>query len=453
MSHLRRNIWLSVSGVALVLIVLILLSAFTAWVTSAEIRNRHNRYPRQNDNFPDNAQSVVLQLNSLLLVLEIHPELRDSVQARFYELAGDLDDEFTTQENSIQSTSARNALFQITVDFKEYLEAARLYLEMPGNTLLLGERLGGLHVVYQKAEHLLLSLERLGVARNEHLAAILGDYGFAHQRLVWLVFVLASLSSILVGGFSVIYLLNRVGRLRLEMSQLKLARQKQEKLASLGILATGVAHEIRNPLTAIKARLFALERKITPHSEASEQTREIGNEINRLENIVKEVLLFARPAKPVTSDFELGPLLEAVGGLMKNELDPRKIQLKVSPPLDLRAKGDQEQIKQILINLIHNAADVSKPEDTITLATRRLIAGSNDVAASKVAIDVIDQGPGISSADAKKIFSPFFTTKPQGTGLGLSISKKLAKIQKGDLKFKTQIDQGSTFTLILPIAE
>lgn len=271
----------------------------------------------------------------------------------------------------------------------------------------------------------------------------------AQSRLARMVLALSIATMLLLAAATFVFLRGRVAELRLDFAHDRLTHEKQRKLASLGTLASGVAHEIRNPLTAIKARLFALERKIDPDSEARPQIKEIRNEIDRLERIVKEFLLFARPPNPEPTVFEVGPVVDQVVSLLEMELLQRgRIRLKAASSSGLSARADPEQLKQVLINLIQNAAAASEPDQEVSLEARALPASGGR--AAQVAIDVVDRGCGIPSEIAPKLFDPFFTTKPKGSGLGLSIAKRIAKANGGDLVFVSKPGQGSAFTILLP---
>lgn len=289
----------------------------------------------------------------------------------------------------------------------------------------------------------------IGEQASAEAARAVAELQAAQSRLARMVLALSIATMLLLAAATFVFLRSRVAELRLDLARDRLTDEKQRKLASLGTLASGVAHEIRNPLTAIKARLFALERKIDPDSEARPQIKEIRNEIDRLERIVKEFLLFARPPNPEPTVFEVGPVVDQVVSLLEMELLQRgRIRLKAASATGLSANADPEQLKQVLINLIQNAAAASEPDQEVSLEARALPASGGR--AAQVAIDVVDRGCGVPPAIAPKLFDPFFTTKPKGSGLGLSIAKRIAKANGGDLVFVSKPGQGSAFTILLP---
>ena len=228
---------------------------------------------------------------------------------------------------------------------------------------------------------------------------------------------------------------------------------RQEKLASLGVLAAGVAHEIRNPLTAIKARLFSQAKRLQRESPEHADAVFIKDEINRLEQIVKDFLQFARPTEPKLMPVEAAVFLRSIQELMAPELKLRGIDLRLDAPEDLTAKMDTSQIRQVMLNLIRNAADSIGREGAITLRARETFLPFAPRRAPAVALEVEDTGPGISTEVQERLFDPFFTTKETGTGLGLAIAERIVHRHGGALQFRTQMQRGTTFSVILPSPE
>ena len=237
-------------------------------------------------------------------------------------------------------------------------------------------------------------------------------------------------------------------RVKLVASQARVERH--EKLASLGLLAAGVAHEIRNPLTAIKAGLFIQQKKFQPGSPERADIEVVEREILRLERIVNEFLLFARPADPEFATIFADQPLEEVQTLLTAQLAKDGIQLVREAAAPMRVKVDPAQIKQVLINLVQNAADSMEGGGTVTLRARhdrkRLANGEADV----VVLEVADTGRGIPPEVEARLFDPFFTTKDIGTGLGLSIASRMVEKQGGSLQYQTQVNRGTTFGIVLP---
>jgi signal transduction histidine kinase len=229
------------------------------------------------------------------------------------------------------------------------------------------------------------------------------------------------------------------------------AVEHQKKLDHFARLATGLAHEIRNPLTAINVRLFTLQKSLSKASNEQADAVLIRNEIDRLEQILKNFLKLARPAEPKFAKLTAEPALREVRDLLAPHLNRQSIDLKLGDELaDTRFEADPVQLKQVLINLIQNAADAIGRRGTITLRARRddvRIAGR---ATPSVVLEVQDTGHGISPEVQERLFDPFFSTKDNGTGLGLPIAMKIVDQHRGVLDFDTREGHGSTFRVILP---
>lgn len=232
-------------------------------------------------------------------------------------------------------------------------------------------------------------------------------------------------------------------RHRLTESEAIIARQ--EKLASLGVLAAGVAHEIRNPLTAIKFRLFSLKKALPASDAANEDAVMISNEISRLEKIVKDFLRFARPSEPELVTIPAQRVLQEVFDLLQPQLEKNAIEMRLESGTPAWVRADTQQIKQVLINLIQNAADSVGRAGRITLRVR--LEGKRG---KLVALEVSDNGRGIPPAVQKRLFDPFFTTKEGGTGLGLPIAARIVEKHEGELRYETELHRGTTFSVVLP---
>ncbi len=240
-----------------------------------------------------------------------------------------------------------------------------------------------------------------------------------------------------------------IAPLRHQLTESQAIIARQEKLASLGALAAGVAHEIRNPLTAIKFRLFSLKKTLPDAGVSNEDAVVIGDEISRLERIVKDFLHFARPSEPDLVTIPAQRILQEVYDLLRSQLEKVAIKLKLEPSEPRWVRVDTQQIKQVLINLIQNSADSIGRNGEITLRVHDG-SGSGRKAAGAVVLDVADNGKGIPPEVQKRLFDPFFTTKEGGTGLGLSIAARIIEKHGGELSYQTQTDRGTVFSVVLP---
>jgi signal transduction histidine kinase len=241
-------------------------------------------------------------------------------------------------------------------------------------------------------------------------------------------------------------------RQRVEEAKIQAERllERQEKLAVLGTLTAGIAHEIRNPLTSLKARLYTLDKHLHAAPAARRDTDIINAEISRLERIVQDALSFARPADPKLETIAADTLLREVQGLMSTSLEGRGVPLVVEPNPELRVRADSGHLKQVLINLVRNAADAIEGVGAVTLRARAARTSLGGREAEVVILEVSDTGKGIPPEVQKRLFDPFFSTKETGTGLGLPIAARLVEKHGGRIEFQTQLGRGTTFGVVLP---
>ncbi len=244
-----------------------------------------------------------------------------------------------------------------------------------------------------------------------------------------------------------------IAPLRRTLAETRAILERQEKLSSLGVLAAGVAHEIRNPLTSIKARLFTQQALLEKRSEAMEDNVFIPEEISRLEEIVKDFLAFARPSEPKLTSMKATQPFKDLDGLFRPVLQKANIELKSEFLADPHVQADPQQIKQVLINLVQNAAESIGRDGTITLrtSTRHQPRTKSNNGGLMALLEIEDTGKGIPPDVQKRLFDPFFTTKASGTGLGLSIAARILEKHQGALEYQTTPDRGTLFRVVLPV--
>ena len=241
-----------------------------------------------------------------------------------------------------------------------------------------------------------------------------------------------------------------VAPLREKLNVSRSVIEHQGKLAHLGQLLASLAHEIRNPLTAINARLYTLQKSVAEGSREYKDATVIRSEINRLDHIVKDYLKLTRPADPRFAALKAGDVYQELHDLLEPDLSQQGVQLKIGAATTHPFRADPQQIKQVLINLIQNAAEAIGNEGTITLSARR--DGRSRDHNATVILEVEDTGPGIARDVQDKLFDPFFSTKENGTGLGLAISAQIVERHGGAIEFDTRPGHGTTFRLVLPVA-
>ncbi len=221
---------------------------------------------------------------------------------------------------------------------------------------------------------------------------------------------------------------------------------RAERLAAVGTLAAGLAHEVRNPLNSAALQLAVLERRLE-RGEPLERTAPIAHiikgEIDRLDRLVREFLAFAKPAPLNPRPVEVGPLLAWTAGLIAPEAEAARVVLAIEAPADLPAvAGDPERLRQVLLNLARNALEAMQDRGGhLTLRARR--------EGATLEIDVEDDGPGFPND--LPVFDAFFTTKDQGTGLGLSLVHRIVADHGGTIRVASHPGR-TCFAFTLPIA-
>jgi signal transduction histidine kinase len=220
----------------------------------------------------------------------------------------------------------------------------------------------------------------------------------------------------------------------------------KEKLASMGQLAAGVAHEINNPLGSILLFADTLYQEADESDPRREDLKVIIQETLRCKKIVADLLNFARQQDVLAQECDVHDILEQAVSGVSNQEGFRQVHIVRDFASDLpRIQADPSQLIQVFVNLLSNSADAMPEGGTITLETRR----TSD---QGVKIVIADTGCGIPEGNLGKLFTPFFTTKPvgKGTGLGLSIVYGIIKMHRGQIGVKSEQGRGTTFEVTLP---
>jgi signal transduction histidine kinase len=217
---------------------------------------------------------------------------------------------------------------------------------------------------------------------------------------------------------------------------------KTERLATIGELATGIAHEIRNPLSGIAVALELMKNET--HNEEHNQTiSDILKELSRLERIIKGLLQLGHPRSLNLIECDPNEIIETALNLASLKAKERGIMVEKKLDCKDRFQVDPEQIQQVLLNLLINGIDaMDGSSGKLTVETE----GSN----GQVKIKISDTGCGLSEKNKERIFHPFYSTKEHGTGLGLSISRRIVETHKGKLLISSEEGKGSTFTVVIP---
>jgi len=238
-----------------------------------------------------------------------------------------------------------------------------------------------------------------------------------------------------------------------DLSQTKEMEKKimqAEKMATIGEMAAGIAHELRNPLAAISgaAEVIDASGDIKLHNQALMNI--ITRECNRLQNSINDFLAFSKPMKPEKEWVPLFPLVNEIIQLLRHTSDwPEKCESSIDIPEKMACWADPEQIRQVVLNLFHNCCVAIRNLDgEIRITAREAI---EDSGAEKSILTIIDNGIGIPEQIIDKIFDPFLTTRENGTGLGLSIVKQIVNTHEGGITISSKEHQGTIAEVWLPL--
>ena len=221
--------------------------------------------------------------------------------------------------------------------------------------------------------------------------------------------------------------------------------RRADRLSTLGELSAGMAHDIRNPLGAIRGTAEILKDGVAPGDPRAEFAEILVREVDRLNRVLEGFLRFARTAPVERENFDLNGVVGEVIDLTRRQAERSGVAVTFAagrlPPLS----GDGSQIRQALLNLILNALQVMADGGRLQIAT--------GIAGAMAEVKITDSGPGIPDDEQARIFKPFVTTRHNGTGLGLPISQRIAVAHGGGITVASQPGAGATFTLTLPLPE
>ena len=451
------NVKLRLYGFAPAIVLLAALvgwAGHSAWRQLKQLRKNFGAVQSESFHLAEHVEASIRTLSETVLRFDLRKDPAD--KDHFHKENEEL--KRWIRKSSVTTPRELELLEQIEVAFEAYSTRTTKLLEERAQAGSVPSPKEVLERVENKAQVLDLCAKLKAVER----AALNQFVEDSHEALGGLQRLLMTLVAlVLILGFTATSLVYRVkiAPLRAQLVQSRAIIERQEKLASLGTLAAGVAHEIRNPLTAINVRLHSLKRTLVPGSSEHEDAAVIDQEIQRLDRIVRNVLHFARPAEPRQITITAGSLFSRVQGLLGSELEKDSIRLNLasSPPgtsgSPLWIRVDPQQIEQVLINLIQNAAESIGRDGTITLRARSTLMPLAGHATPVVILEVIDTGKGIPLKVQERLFDPFFTTKEAGTGLGLSIAARIVEKHGGALQYQTEVDRGTTFGIVLPRVE
>jgi len=247
-----------------------------------------------------------------------------------------------------------------------------------------------------------------------------------------------------------------------ELKQMQSEVMRMDRLASLGVLASGIAHEIKNPLAGIKTMAQACEEEFDESDSRMEYLTRIVRQVNRLDDLLKTFFAYSRPKPPDRKLHKLPEIVQEVTKLVSKEMKNSGIRYKEYFSENLKeVMVDSQQIQQVFLNLILNSVEAMKSGGILKVKTRNIqkpLSGIKQQKNKKVStkngefVEVVikDTGEGIDSKNLETVFDPFFTTKPNGMGLGLSIVYRIVKEHGGEIRVESEAGRGTSFTITLP---
>ena len=240
-------------------------------------------------------------------------------------------------------------------------------------------------------------------------------------------------------------------RLYEDLKKSKSYIRRADRLASLGTLTAGLAHEIRNPLVAIKTFTQLLPERLEDEEFRTHFLNIVSGEVDRISALVTELLEFARPSEPKFELENINDILDGMILLVSTETKSKHINITKDYGTDLRPITiDREQMKQVFLNMLLNATEATSGNGKIVVKTRSFIKPDGE---PYMQIEFTDNGCGIAPEYLEDIFTPFFTTKEKGSGLGLSISNQIIQDHKGYIDVESQLNKGTSFFINLPISQ
>jgi signal transduction histidine kinase len=427
---------------------------FSAWHRVQQLEARLTSSQIERFQFAGDVRRELQSLNNSVLRYALVREPQQWTQ--FEQASSDLDhwiddhDPGLNPHSPLTTKTEREVIRELNRVYDYYLAAARAVHSNAQAALVTSGQLAQLDAFNAQAERMRDLVRQLTDAHRAAEAAFLANASASLASLKGILTASVVMLLALVGAVGWVIYRDTIAPLRTKLVQSQTLLERQQRLATLGTLAAGIAHEIRNPLTSLKARLYTLEKHLRVVPAARKDTDIISAEISRLERIVQEVLSFARPSDPKLETISAETVIREVQGLMSPDLKSRGVRLAVQSSPEFLIRADSGHIKQVLVNLVRNAAESTEGAGTVTLRTRaaRVPLGGRETEA--VIIEVVDDGNGISPEVEKRLFDPFFSTKETGTGLGLPIAARIVERHGGMLQYQTRPGHGTTFGVVLP---
>jgi len=246
-------------------------------------------------------------------------------------------------------------------------------------------------------------------------------------------------------------MVERLNRAQAELEQYHFQQmERADRLASVGEMSAGIAHEIKNPLAGISGAITILASDFPVDDPRHEVIAKVLEQIARLDRVTTDLLYFGKPGKPIFTWVDVNDLLKSTLFFVAQHPEARNVHqvqelTRNLPPVWV----DEKQLQQVFFNVIINAIQAMKGGGTLLINTDQRQVDGQQV----VHVMIGDSGPGIPPEDLERIFTPFFTTKTQGTGLGLAICRQLVEHQGGKIKVVSRLGEGTRVTIELPVPE
>lgn len=233
--------------------------------------------------------------------------------------------------------------------------------------------------------------------------------------------------------------------------QMRERLSRAERLATLGQVAAGIAHEIRNPLVGIGSTASLLLEEFPEGDARQSDIGTILKETRRLDRIVNQIVEYARPRDLAPASVHVEELLEESVRLLREPMQAKQVRIELTSMRDLPLlQADRDQLKQVFLNVMHNAIDAVAPGGAVRILGSVVLREGEP----GLLIEVEDDGKGIPPGDLARVFEPFFTSgKPRGTGLGLAICRNIIDLHRGDIRIRSQVSQGTVVSIWVPLCQ
>lgn len=332
-------------------------------------------------------------------------------------------------------------LQEVQKDLRIYGEQVEAWLELP-----VGDRLANVPQADESFRELLKDIQSLRDAGALRLSQRVSDMRDSMNDLRWLVMAAAGVGPCLLGLLAWMAHRGWMVPLRQLAAHADELKNMRDEATSLGSLAAGLAHEIRNPIGALKNRAYALGLLVDAETlpKAAAQVGSMNRELDRVERIVGDFLIYARPAEPQPVLCRLAELVDSFHHDHQAELHQRGVRFELGVVDDAEFHSDADMLRQALLNLVRNAADACTARQDGVVRLEALAQGS------RIVLAVTDNGPGVPEDLQERLFKPFATLKRGGTGLGLTVSRSIARKHGGDLVMVSGQGEGTRFEIRLP---